>query len=129
MCDNIGHGKVTAGLVFSGELFVEANIQINFLIARAVERTCCCLPHSTACSRLTGVEDQGRFMIGSTFFLESLAPKVFCRPQDLADELGVLVANLGLLLARDLAGVVVLSGLLRIKDATQASSPTQKNQQ
>ena len=55
--DDVGHGKVTASLVFGGQFLVEAHIQINFLVGWTVERASRCLSNPTACLCPSSIED------------------------------------------------------------------------
>ncbi len=103
--DDVGHGKVPAGLVRLS-ILCEAHVQINFLVGWTKGILSWCLPNPTACLCPSGIEDQlssGR----PSRYLKDLVPMIFCCPKWLCWRTGHSgIVYMGLVGARDLGGLV-----------------------
>ena len=103
--NNVGKRGIAGGFELGAHIFVEAQIQINFLVARAVKRTHGRLARTAGSRRTAFIQHHGCRCIALAVLLEIFAPCFFRIGKDDARQfvqLGFLLAvESGSLLGRN----------------------------
>ena len=93
--DDVGIGKVAIGTQLFLHGSEEREVDIQFLVARAVEGPHLCRALPAGGLRGIGIEHHRRYLVLGAILLEDLRPHVFCTGQNLRRELGQFLFFLG----------------------------------